>query len=1135
MADLKTTLVISAQDDTQGALTAVANSARKAATEIGSMASDAAQLAASAGDLAPELQSLGEELAQLSDQQELIGEFVNTRVAADSAKEAFEQAQIKAQALGKAFAGTAAPTQAMVQQFKAARVAVKDTEAEWQKQALALQNTRRQMAEVGVSSTSLAAAQTQINSAVKEGKEKLETYKQKVSEAADAEQQRTAELREAAAEQERVTSALATSLDNAFADVGVRSAAAVKAEIERINQALQKLGSDARVSGAEFDRAWQSGQAQLDKLQAELDGTGAAARGTAGDLAAAGRSAGGLGSMAAEATTYLKGMALAFGAQQVLQIASSMESLRAGLSAVAGDAEKAAQEMDFIKSVASQSGVDVQSAAQAYLSLAAATKGTAVEGQATREVFAAVSAAMATAGKSSAETQNALTALAQMAGKGVVSMEELRGQLGEALPGAMNAAAKGLGITTKELIKLTESGTLTADQLFPALVKGLDDLYGAGKKTGQTLGQEFANIKNAFVDLIDNIQNSGGFDGLKVGAEIAQAAIVLLDVALVGIGKTIGTLAAAIATLDFSGLPEAFAEIEREASDKLNKAAVHNDTLRNAMGLSAWQAKALAGEMSSTAASAIAVGDAATAATPAVQGMAKAAGDVALKAAEAALQLGTGLPEALSKIDGSQLQQLADATLVTLRQEVDFAAQAIAGLAQVQAHANTGLAAADAAYVALLDSGAATQSQLEAAAGAMLAANAQVRATADAMAAAQDVARQKTEAFNAAVEALGARAAQILGVDLVQYSARVSAEFTQSSQALDALIGNFGALKSAGVDAGGAVTEALGNMAARAANTAELDALRAKLTQLGKDGKLSADQVASALGAINERFDLLTPGINSVAEAFRALRVTSDAELRAAADGARSAIEQIVRSGTASARELQVAFSAYAEKAIAANNGVASATLKTEASMRGLRIEVDASGQAVVRSMTEAAEATTQAAAAADRAAGSYTSMAAAAKQAADSMGRIGPNLAEGPQRQSYEGSASSPVLAILNRAEQLGGLALRKKYEEEYAQRSRRQGMRVASFGGADYAQYWQGVADALDKMQMQQEGSTGKYQANAPRVIEQQPREQVVTHRVAVGIGAGRSTTINTASAQDAAALVSLLRQLEADALRS
>jgi hypothetical protein len=150
-------------------------------------------------------------------------------------------------------------------------------------------------------------------------------------------------------------------------------------------------------------------------------------------------------------------------------------------------------------------------------------------------------------------------------------------------------------------------------------------------------------------------------------------------------------------------------------------------------------------------------------------------------------------------------------------------------------------------------------------------------------------------------------------------------------------------------------------------------------------------------------------------------------------------------------------------------------------------------------------------------------------------MGRIGPNLAEGPQRQSYEGSASSPVLAILNRAEQLGGLALRKKYEEEYAQRSRRQGMRVASFGGADYAQYWQGVADALDKMQMQQEGSTGKYQANAPRVIEQQPREQVVTHRVAVGIGAGRSTTINTASAQDAAALVSLLRQLEADALRS
>jgi len=70
---------------------------------------------------------------------------------------------------------------------------------------------------------------------------------------------------------------------------------------------------------------------------------------------------------------------------------------------------------------------------------------------------------------------------------------------------------------------------------------------------------------------------------------------------------------------------------------------------------------------------------------------------------------------------------------------------------------------------------------------------------------------------------------------------------------------------------------------------------------------------------------------------------------------------------------------------------------------------------------------------------------------------------------------------------------------------------------------------------MQIEQERTSGRYQANAPRIVEQQPREQVITHRVSVGIGAGRTTTVNTASREDADALVNLLKQLESDALRA
>ena len=274
---------------------------------------------------------------------------------------------------------------------------------------------------------------------------------------------------------------------------------------------------------------------------------------------------------------------------EFVQAAAQMEQVQAGLQAVSGDSRLAGEQMEFVRRMATAAGVDVVSAGQAFLGLAAATKGTAVEGEPARRVFESVTLAMAKAGKSSAETQNALLALSQIASKGTVSMEELRGQLGEALPGALQAAANGLGITTQDLIKLVENGQLAAEDLFPALAKGLDDLY-SGAPAAQTLSQEITNIKNAFVEMSANLGEAGGLDALKVGAEVAQSAITLLGDTLIQTGQYIGTLAAAVTTLDFSGVSDAFAQIERDSQERLLKAAEHNDVLRNALKASSSEA-----------------------------------------------------------------------------------------------------------------------------------------------------------------------------------------------------------------------------------------------------------------------------------------------------------------------------------------------------------------------------------------------------------------------------------------------------------------------------------------------------------------------------------------------------------------
>ena len=308
-------------------------------------------------------------------------------------------------------------------------------------------------------------------------------------------------------------------------------------------------------------------------------------------------------------------LAAVFAIGSMARAAAEMETLKAGLLAVSGSADKAAEGMEFVRRMATTAGVDVADAGRAFLSLAAATKGTAVEGEATQQVFEAVTVSMAKAGKSSAETVNALGALGQMAGKGTVQMEELRGQLGEALPGALNAAAKGLGVTTQDLIKLVENGEIAASDLFPALTKGLNELYG-GAPAAQTLSQELANLKNAFSEMASNLGDAGGLDALKTGAEVAQAAIVYLDDTLITAGKTIGVLAAAVATLDFSGISQAFADIEAESRDKLLKAAQHNSVLRASIEVGGTEAVKAALAQQQLAAETEKSGAAAAAASP---------------------------------------------------------------------------------------------------------------------------------------------------------------------------------------------------------------------------------------------------------------------------------------------------------------------------------------------------------------------------------------------------------------------------------------------------------------------------------------------------------------------------------------
>lgn len=114
--------------------------------------------------------------------------------------------------------------------------------------------------------------------------------------------------------------------------------------------------------------------------------------------------------------------------------------------------------------------------------------------------------------------KRAAVAVQQMSGKGVVSMEELRQQLGEAVPNAMQAMADAAGITMGELTKAVASGTVEAKQALSLMFVGLRaENENAAKDMMQTYTGALAQLQTSFTLFADRVGQAGYLDSLSKG------------------------------------------------------------------------------------------------------------------------------------------------------------------------------------------------------------------------------------------------------------------------------------------------------------------------------------------------------------------------------------------------------------------------------------------------------------------------------------------------------------------------------------------------------------------------------------------------------------------------------------------
>lgn len=322
------------------------------------------------------------------------------------------------------------------------------------------------------------------------------------------------------------------------------------------------------------------------------------------------------------------------------------------------------------------------------------------------------------------------------------------------------------------------------------------------------------------------------------------------------------------------------------------------------------------------------------------------------------------------------------------------------------------------------------------------------------------------------------------------------------------------------------------------------------------------DTVANSARGLAGNLDLAGDEALALANAFDTLKVESTAALQATADKARTAFETIRNAGTASTRDIEAAFRAYAQTAIAANDGVVSATLAAEARMLGLKVEADDTGKVIVEAMNAGADATAGVGDAADRSAGSVRNLRRELQglQSDQQGGRppqqdgdVDPvnNVIDRRPTRTESGRTGTQFARSLGiKVDNDDIAALDEAFNEAYTERHDALMARYSRMTMVSRDQYIRDMQraerDALSEAQKQvdqkraeadaaalQTTTTAKPSAtgSSSGLSGPQGPAKSTTYTVNVSLG-GKATPINVTSDADALALITMLQDIEARA---
>ncbi|WP_149994565.1 tape measure protein [Escherichia albertii] len=199
--------------------------------------------------------------------------------------------------------------------------------------------------------------------------------------------------------------------------------------------------------------------------------------------------------------------------------------------------KNAGQVKDFTKALAQTTGLDIAELQSQFAGFGASAK-ESMGIQGSEELFKNMIGYARLMGRNEEEIKRALTALSQMAGKGQIMAEELKGQLAEAVPGMVQVFAKATGKSEQELFDAMKKGALKSADTLQKVTQELNKQItakGGWKAIQDSTQTMLGNLKNTWNNSLTDI-----FKGSENGLQDFTRSLTTLLNSLGGSGKSLG-------------------------------------------------------------------------------------------------------------------------------------------------------------------------------------------------------------------------------------------------------------------------------------------------------------------------------------------------------------------------------------------------------------------------------------------------------------------------------------------------------------------------------------------------------------------------------------------------------------------